>query len=384
MQSFSDFVDYISKHTTLEGHASDHVCIIINDHAEDWNSDAERLLAITWHSLIKWRYRDSQEDYYTVRNNIIFSNTLEEALHKTSQYDFAFITTSGFTYSKNISHYFDDFKQSNILYKRDISLYTLFVNLKEWRSINAPHLKDLIAKETTGNNYYLLSTDELQLRTPVELLQNEFSIDDPNWNILYVNNNERYVESKYVNLSKRYDVIYSHAGGAVAEFLWKEYGHRNTKLVVYDSHLATLEWKRKCYSVANSYDDVMGIARIVAKKYSSSIDECNYRNALINSNKEIFPNEVWVKCLGEIENVVFIHTDIVRDAPLDVDTNKTNLLYLSNIFAYPPTIHRNDVLSIHDKFTYYTSLANTTVFGDNVFMDAILIDNADIIKLKHN
>lgn len=378
MQSFSELATFISENTNLRGHTPNHVCIIINRFTNSWDEEKERLTTITWHSLIKWRYKNKDGDFYTIKNNIIFSNTVEEAIRSASEYNFAFITSVGFTYTKEISECFDTFKLSGLLYKKDINLHTLFINLKQWREIGMPSISDLPPHKNCNDSF--LSTHELQLRVSVERDYN----NNVDWNILYLNNNERYITNKYTQLTKKFDVIYTHAGGAVAEFLWSEYGHRDTQLIIYDNHPATLEWKRKCYNIANSYDDIIALARIVAKKYASLIDECEYRNMLTNHNKRVFTNEMWVECFNRIKNVDFIDADIIKDDILSVDTNKTNLLYFSNIFAYPPNIHRSNILTIHNKFVYYTNLANVAVFGDNVFMDAIFTDNTGLIKTKDN
>lgn len=382
MQSFEDLATFISNNTSLQGHVPNHVCIIINDLCSPWSEQKEYITTITWHHLIKWTYKNKDGEFFTVKNNIIFSSSIEEALEKASAFDYAFITKIGFIYAKSISYFFDVFKKSGLLCKKDNNNNTLFLNLEKLRREEGSLLTNILSfKKPVGYEY--LTAAELELRTLIKPQTANYLQADSEWNILYLNNNERYIENKYYLPSKKFDVIYSHAGGAISEFLWKEYGHQHTKLVIYDNHIATLEWKRKCYDIATSYDDVTALARIISKKHSSLIDECEYRDSLINYNKNLFSNNKWVECFDEIKNVDFISTDVVTDNLLDVDINRTNLLYFSNIFAYLPNIHRNSILSIHEKFTQYTVLANTAVFGDNVFKDKVFIDNTNTTKHKH-
>lgn len=60
---------------------------------------------------------------------------------------------------------------------------------------------------------------------------------------------------------------------------------------------------------------------------------------------------------------------------LTIDSSKRNLVYLSNIFSYNPVIHKYKVDQLHDKFTEYTKLPNTTVIGNNIFKDAVYSEN---------
>jgi hypothetical protein len=183
-----------------------------------------------------------------------------------------------------------------------------------------------------------------------------------NSNIVYARNNE-----SYPDFNAKFDVIYAPASGNIAEKLMDEFGHKSTQLIIYDYNEDSIKWKRLLYNMQN----IEKVNLHFKSKKDCILDDCSYKPDLLKQSLDKFSDEKWLQVIKQT-NPTIIKYDIINDGPFDVDPNKKNLIYLSNIFAYNFVIHTKKIKEIHEIFQSYLKLPNTTVYGKNVFKDTVL------------
>jgi hypothetical protein len=115
--------------------------------------------------------------------------------------------------------------------------------------------------------------------------------------------------------------------------------------------------------------DINGVNKYFSQYVDCILDDCSYKPDLVEQSLKEFSDEEWLEVIQNT-NPQFIEYDIIS-GPFDVDPNKKNLVYLSNIFAYNFLIHKMKIKDIHDKFNEYLQLPNTVVYGKNVFKDSV-------------
>ena len=425
MQSFGDFGNYIlehSQHNTDSNNKDVH--IILNYPKLEWGDKAQYMATLTWFSSMGWSKGGSKG------MNVIFAETLDEAMQHTDKYDYALVSYIGTFYNNfqqtaplTIHHYFEKFKQSglpcrgHILWKPGtqyprLHLQSMFLDINHWRKLDRPsfghYSGEVITPERSNSNvhddytpHWLKSSKEYRNVDNKEMAQYISKVleDDKeiinfdlerntkffcyperdhcdalkyeqnrNSDIIYTQNNERLKPNL---TTRKYDVIYSPAGGQLSEFLLKYYGHKDTELVVYDYHMKSLNWKQLCYERVNVPSDIDR----VAKSFGSIVDNCDYKPELVEENQALFSMDEWIETFSNFQNVKFLLHDMIKDDCLRVDPSKTNLVYLSNIFSYNFVIHLAKVEQIHSKFQQYLQLPNTTVIGKNIFKDSIYHEN---------
>jgi hypothetical protein len=425
MQNFGEFTNYIlsnSNHNIDSTNKDVH--IILNYPKLSWGDKAQYMTTLTWFSSMGWSKGGSKG------MNVIFAETLDEAMQQSDCYDYALISYIGTFYNNfqqnaplTIHDYFEKFKASglpcrgHILWKPQtqyprLHLQSMFLDIQHWRKIGKPSFghytgevelptrsysnvhddytphwlkgsceKVNIQNKEMGEYISKVLEDNKEIinfdlerntkffcypeRDYCEALEYE---RNRNSDIIYTRNNERL---KPNITTRKYDVIYSPAGGQLSEFLLKYYGHENTELVIFDYHMKSLNWKQLCYQRVNIPSDIDRVAR----SFGSNIDNCDYKPDLVEENEALFSMDEWVETLWKFKNVRFLHHDMIKDDVLRVDPNKTNLIYLSNIFSYNFVIHLAKINDIHSKFQQYLQLPNTTVVGKNIFKDSIYHEN---------
>jgi len=413
MQSFKEFGEYILKHSRHNENPSTQVHIILNYPKIKWDDWAEYMATLTWFSGIPLSKGGSKNSH------VIFAETIDEALAQCNNYDHAIISYIGtFYYSQhdeNIWTFFNEFCQSNRPCKGHLLFHpnkqygtlhpqTIFLNIAHWRSIGRPSFGkftgSVLNYERSISNVHddytphwvgpgvgykevkdqeqgeyiskVLEQGETILnfsrerstkffcypeRRRADALDHERNRES---NIVYGRNNETYPD-----FGKKFDVIYAPASGNIAERLYHEFGHSNTKVVIYDYNDDSLKWKRALYDM----HDIESVAKYYRTKVNCVFDECQYKPELLKKSLNKFSDEQWLEVIKTIEPS-FIKYDIM-EGPFEVDSTKTNLVYLSNIFAYNFVIHKMKVTDIHNKFLEYCELPNTTVYGKNVFKDGV-------------
>lgn len=424
MQSFGEFAKYIlenSNHNTDPNNKDVH--IILNYPKIAWGDKAQYMMTLTWFSGMG-RGRGGSKG-----TNVIFAETLDEAMQQTDKYDYALISYIGTFYNYHsgtdvpIDYYFIKFKQSglacrgHILWKPEaqyprLHLQSMFLNIKHWRSIGKPSFGLYTGEVNVPNRsvtnvhddytpHWLVSSTNKKnvmnaemseyisavmkdghniVNFDVERSKKFFCYPERDYcaalefeqnrsaDIIYTRNNER-LHPNITN--KKYDVIYAPAGGQLSEFLLKYYGHEKTELIVFDNHMKSLQWKQLCYQRVSCVSDIDR----VAKSLGSIVDNCSYKPDLVEENEKLFSMDEWIETLSSFHNVSFLHHDLIKDDVIKIDPSKTNLIYLSNIFSYNFVIHEQKIDVIHNKFKQYLQLENTTIFGKNVFKDTVYHEN---------
>lgn len=413
MQSFKDIVNFYEKHTQLEGHTPDHVCIIICDSNLTWDS---KDVALTWQTVYRWRdIRESTTSIKHIRNNVMFAQSIDDALIRADKYKYAFIIYAGRRCrSYLVKRRFDIFKQSGISLEAhfkwendnypSIDPKIIFLNLEDWRNIGRPQFAPYTGHVVTLADYMV---DEMRVVADPNTTSEHFVVEKPSANVIssmikndynvtcffddsiplnndpitpnisntiYLFNNQLLRPRSMTNVRHTFDVIYSPASGSVAEFVWKEYGHANTKLIIYDDHLPSLRWKQTCYKMVSTFDDIVNACNNISQEYKCEIDRGEYRQNTVDINRKTFSDHEWASTFSTIHNVEFLHQNIIEQ-PLIIDPSYKTLVYTSNIFEYSQRVIHIDIEHVHNQFLLHAHHPNIVFYGQNVFNDSIFVDN---------
>jgi len=411
MESFKEFGEYVMS----KGHygliPSDRVHIIINYPKIKWDDWAEYMATLTWFSAVAVNSGGNH------KSHLIFAETIDEALQKANDYNYAIISYIGSYYEtsheENIFKYFDEFCESGRTCRGHLLFHpnkqygrlhpqTIFLNVKNWRELGRPtfgnYTGPVIDYERSDSNvhddytpHWVKASSQFKHVTYAEqaqfissvLLSGETilnfdkqrsvkffcyperrysqqleNLKNRETNIVYTKNTEKLDQIK---TNKKFDVIYSPASGYTAEYLYKHYGHENTKLVIYDYNLDSLNWKKMVYYMS---DDLNKLNKYFKDK-GCIIDDCSYKPDLVKYNDSIFNEQDFINTTKQVKPE-FIQFDIL-EGPFDIDKSKSNLIYLSNIFCYNFAIHRMSLTELENKFNEYLNLENTSIYGRNVF-----------------
>jgi hypothetical protein len=415
MQSFKAFGEYVLANSRHGENPSTWVHIIVNYPKIKWDDWAEYMATLTWFSGIPLTKGGSKNAH------VIFAETIDEALAQCDKYSHAIISYIGtFYYSdhtENIFTYFEKFCKSDhacrghLLFHPDkpygrLHPQTIFLNVDHWRKIGKPSFgnytgKVMLPERSMSNVHddytphwikpsteYAEVTDCEQAEYISRVLEDgktilnldgerrtkffcyperrhSIALDSErnrNSNIVYARNNE-----SYPDFNAKFDVIYAPASGNIAEKLMDEFGHKSTQLIIYDYNEDSIKWKRLLYNMQN----IEKVNLHFKSKKDCILDDCSYKPDLLKQSLDKFSDEKWLQVIKQTSPTI-IKYDIINDGPFDVDPNKKNLIYLSNIFAYNFVIHTKKIKEIHEIFQSYLKLPNTTVYGKNVFKDTVL------------
>ena len=418
MRTFKEFGEYILKHSRHGENPSNKVHIIVNYPKIEWDDWAEYMATLTWFSGIPLSRGGSKNAH------VIFAETIDEALKSVDQYEYAMISYIGSFYNSehddNIHIHFDEFCESDhacrghLLFHPDkpygrLHPQTIFVNLNHWREIGKPSFglytgKVLCYNRSNSNVHddytphwvgpgegYIDVVDCEQAEYISKVLESGKTIlnfdkqrrvkffcyperrkaialdheRNRNSNIVYARNNETHPE-----FNGPYDVIYAPAAGNISEKLFAKYGHKDTKLVIYDNNPDSVKWKRMLYTM----QDIESVNRYFKKNVDCILDACEYKPELVKKSLQEFSDEDWCKVLSTVKPEI-IEYDLLN-GPFDVDPNKRNLVYTSNIFSYNFIIHKMKIAEINNIFQKYLDLPNTTFYGKNVFKDNVHYENS--------
>ena len=424
MESFKEFADYVLENSRHNENPSDKVHIIVYYPKIEWDDWAEYMATLTWFSGIPLSRGGSKNAH------VIFANTIDEALERADDYDYAMISYIGsFYYSdhdENIFEYFDEFCESGRTCKGHLLFHpnkqygrlhpqTIFLNLKNWRELNRPlfgnYTGEVIDYERSDSNIhddytphwvkggkqfkYVFNAEQAQFISEVllngetilnfdkqrnvkffcypERRQSDTLDEERNKesNIIYTVNNETLTQLPV--LDKKFDVIYAPASGQTAEYLYHVYGHENTKLVIFDNNRDSLSWKQMVYQMATNKNDLEYIENHFRNK-GCQIDNCSYKPELVKKNESIYSTEQWFETMTKVKPE-FKQYDLL-ETTININSNKKNLIYLSNIFSYNFCIHKYKIKDIHNRFLEYTNLPNTTIYGKNIFKDSVYNENS--------
>ena len=421
MKSFEEFAKYVLKNSKHNENPSNRVHIIVDYPKIEWDDWAEYMTTLTWFSGIPLSKGGSKNSH------VIFAKTIDEALNQTNEhfYDYAMISYIGSFYhsehDENIHMLFDKFCSSgkpcrgHLLFHPNKSYgrlhpQTIFLNLKHWKEIGKPsfgkYTGNVINYNRSKSNVHddytphwikpgkgfktVINSEQAQYISKVledgkkilnfdrersvkffcyperrysEALEFERNKSS---DIIYTTNNEKL--SNIPLLDIKFDVIYAPAAGYSAEYLHHFFGHKNTKLVIYDNNKNSVLWKQMVYNFAKTKKDLKRIEDYFRKK-GCIIDSCSYKKDVVEKNNSIFSADQWLTSIKKINPQIIEHD--VLDKPFDVDPKKKNLIYLSNIFSYKFLIHKMKIEDIHNKFKQYIDLPNTTVYGKNIFKDTV-------------
>jgi hypothetical protein len=427
MESFKEFAEFVLKNSRHNEVPSDRVHIILNYPKIEWDEYAEYMATLTWFTSIGWSRGGSKSSH------VIFAETLDDAMIHTEKYNYAIVSYIGTFYNnyqtnapETIHTYFDKFCESNhpcrghILWHPDkqygrLHHQCMFLNIQNWRDIGKPkfgkwtglaHIPE--RSETNVHDDYtphwikpsgkhkpVLNAEMSQYITAVldsgqEIINFDLERDtkffcyperrhcdaldferNRSSNIIYAKNNETLAQLN-IRPKEKFDVIYAPAAGYSAEYLYHKVGHKDTKLVVFDNHKESLQWKKMLYEMVDAPSDIERVNRHFSRK-GCIIDMCDYKPELVEKNEQVYSMYDWIKTMKSITPEI-VEFDAVNDI-FEVDPNKRNLIYLSNIFSYMFLIHLKDIGQIHDMFKKYCSLPNTTIYGKNVFKDTVLNEN---------
>ena len=422
MQTFKEFGEFILKHSHHNEVPSNWVHMIVNYPKIEWDRWAEYMATLTWFTGIPLRSGGSKN------NHVIFAETIDEGMKQVGPYEYCIVSYIGSYYysvhGKNIHTCFQHFQEmghacrGHLLFHPDkpygrLHPQTIFINLNHWRSIGSPSFGkftgNVINYTRSTSNVHddytphwvrkgegttfvedqemaqyvckVLESGETILNFDVERTTKFFCYPERrtskqldaevnrNNDIVYARNNERL---KPAPSDKKYDVIYAPASGSLSEYLYKIYGHTNTKLVIYDYNPNAVHWKRMVYSMAENTSDLERIAKHFTSK-GCVVDAISYKQDTVTLNEILYSEDEWLSDTKRIHPEFIVHN--VIDSVLNVDPTKNNLIHLSNIFSYAPVIHKYTIDHLHNKFTEYTNLPNTTVIGTNIFKDPVYNEN---------
>lgn len=350
-----------------------------------------------------------------------------------------------FAGDKTIWDYFDKWKKTDVPVKGHILWHpdkqygrlhpqTIFLDLQHWRSIDRPTFapvecsvmvperdpdnvhddytpwwlkpsKDHVMLEKKHEQALYISKvlkdgKEIHNFTPAERSTKYFTypqrpeispqlFNDKNAtdNILYFKNNQRFTNiirsmQKRVDPTREYDVIYAPASGNIGEFLWKNFGHKDTQLIFLDNHKPSIQFKNLVYNMGprpKTMVDLWRRLKYIENVYPDvHIDTCDYKPEIRDGNDLAFPEKEWLWVMQNIKSVEAKNFDLIKDilhSKFNIDENKRKLIYTSNIFSYWRHFHLYDVGVLFDKLRYLTRLPNTTVIGSSPSRENILTEN---------
>lgn len=429
MQSFEEFGKYILENSNHNTRDSEQVHIIVDYPKIEWDDYAQYMATLTWWTGVGWGRKGNTEP-------LIFAKDLDEAVKKADKYKYAMVSYIGSFYynwerdrPETIHTYFDKFCESghpcrgHILwhpknhYAR-LHQQCMFLNLEHWRKIGRPsfgrYTGPAVLPERSKSNvhddytpHWLAPSDDPQIKQVRNSEMAEYVskvIEDGNTiynfdlernvkffcyperrhcdalelernkndNIVYTKNNEKYSNMIH-KTNMKFDVIYAPASGFSAELLYHHYGHEDTQVVIYDINKDSLQWKRMVYE----FGDIEGVERYYRRKEGVIVDNADYKPVVVEENEKIFPTHMIEETIEKIGTPKFLLFDAVADpiSMLEIDTDKLNLLYTSNIFCYNYLIHKHPVEKIHGRWNEYLDIDNTIVGGKNLFRDEIVHGN---------
>ena len=442
MQTFEEFADYIlsnANHNQKNPHKRVH--IIVDYPQLEFGDFYKYLMTLTWQSGIPWNKGVNAKSHNVIFAKTLDEacNKADEYDNAIVSYVGTVFRRGQFHGDKTVYDYFEDFCNQDVWPVKGHILWhpgrqygrlhqqTMFLNLEHGRKIGRPSFgnytgrvqwpirdEDNVHDDYTpwflnpGEKYvdvknaemaeYISAVLEDDKRienfTPMERSTKYFTypqredispqlINDQNTHsdITYIVNNQSFKPILKTIADRKFDVIYAPASGNIAEFLWSNFGHKDTKLVILDYHKPSCTLKRMHYINNNlghrvsNIDEAQRMLYFLQRMYPNThLDNCDYKPELVEANEEIFSNEQWFKTIKDIKHIDIKQFDFIKDT-LEVDSTKSNLIYTSNIFSYWKMFHEYSLEQLTEKFNYLLALPNTTVYGQSPYRENIFSEN---------
>jgi hypothetical protein len=437
MQSFEEYAKYILDHA---GHNKinkrNQVHIIVDYPQLEWGDFKKYLMTLTWMTGIGWSRGGNDEHNVifakTLDEGAALADEYDYALVSYVGTVYRFPASSS---EYSIYHYLDKWIERNdspcrghILWHPDkqygrMHLQSMFLNLRHWRDIDRPtfgkwsggvtvpkvspdnihddytptwlqpgtetrevvnaemaeYISAVVAGGDAITNFTAPERSSKYFTYPQreELSAPLVADRQKSPNIIYRRNTSKLSQIDKISITRKYDVIYAPAAGNVAEYLWKRFGHENSKLIIVDNHGPSLKWKDGLFNLygVRSVNDLERVTKIVANVYDSRIDDATYKPAgFIEENDSIFSDVDWIEVIDQIKDVEIEQFDYFTQT-LHVDPTKSNLIYLTNIFSYIFSYHKYSLEHMNEQFNKLLDLPNTTVVGQTPFRLNVLHEN---------
>ena len=435
MQSFEEFADYIIKKSKCNNpeYNNGKVHIILDYPQLMWGDFYKNLMQLTWSTAYAIKSGEGNRQHVIFARTL--DEACAQADNYDYAMISYVGTVYRSNHNNFFGDYFDKFiKHDNIpcrghiLWHPDrqygrLHLQSMYLNLKHWREISRPtfgkysgevvvpgicpvnvhddytplwlaptnnlaytsvkkaemshYISEVIKSGKTILNYEadIRSSKYFTYPQRPDISQQLINDREKSTNILYTRNNEEVSKSfgwkQLIKANKKFDMIYVPASGNIGEMLFDAIGHEDTKVVFTDYHEPTLKWKKTLFSMAADIDSIGRITNFIASKHDCRVDDCSYKPEIVERNLEVFSDQKWIDTIKKIKNVEFVLHDYLEDPVINVDTSKSNLFYLSNIFCYWPNYFHYNIKDISDKFEQYSSLKNTSIIGRDPFRNKV-------------
>lgn len=375
MESFRKLSSYIEEKANHNQKLNKDVHVIIHYPQLDDGDFYEYLMTLTWQTGIPWnRGVDAK------KHHVVFGETIDEALNKCEEYDYALISFVGtvfrrgqFAGDKTIWDYFDKWKDTDVPVKGHILWHpdreygrlhpqTIFLDLNHWRKIGAP----------------TFSAQECHVNIP-ERDPNNVHDDYTPWWIKPTN--------QVKVLSKPYEQAYFissvlHSGKEIHNFTPAE---RSTKYFTYPQRK---ELSPPLVHDQNSTDDILyfrnnQLFSVIKKHMDKRVDKRPY-DVIYSPASGNVGEFLWSEYGHEDTKLVFVdnHVPSIRfkemcylynSRPVTVKELERRLKIVQNVF---PNTHVDTC-----EYKPETYLANADVFSTNEWMNVMFnIKNVDVRK----
>ena len=201
----------------------------------------------------------------------------------------------------------------------------------------------------------------------------------------YFENNEVLLQPD----GKKYDVIYSPAAGLFAEYLYDQFGHKDTKTIIYDYNPEFLKLKKNILDYGFVGDEVIDYADHLIKEGNTEIGLKCFRtpNMLpaMDKNSELLPDDARRALQDNFVGTdhEYVAWDLINgDANHIIDNieDKSVLFFASNIYQYVAVWMYCDYADIRDQYIQLHNTLNEHAASYSFYGKTY---HADVSRVKH-
>jgi len=235
---------------------------------------------------------------------------------------------------------------------------------------NHPRINNFTAEQREEKNFLYPERDyEKHEKIFYDFLKNGNNIPkihDYKSSSLLINQAERKRKRYYyenneplpTHLDTKYDIIIAPTSGLMPEFLYDKYGHKDTKVIIFDYEQVFLDVKQRIIECGFVGDDLLYYMNYLSNKYTGEewVFSCgatpNQKNALASNNHITTDASRIIDKLAETDYEMKV-VDILSDDfqwISELVKDKTTLCYVSNIFQYYITWLYCDTNTIIDQY----------------------------------